>query len=82
MQQTRFACGSRKVTYISEITGTESGTIQLQDLFLFRQRGYGPDGKVQGEYVATGAIPEFYETLSQRGIQTDLSIFRAEGGAS
>ncbi len=82
VQQTRFPCGSRKVTYISEITGTESGTIQLQDLFLFRQRGYGPDGKVQGEFVATGAIPEFYETLSQRGIQTDLSIFRAEGGAS
>ena len=82
VQQTRFACGSRKITYISEITGTESGTIQLQDIFLFRQRGYGPDGKVQGEFVATGAIPEFYETLSQRGIQTDLSIFRAEGGAS
>ena len=80
VQQTRFACGSRKITYISEITGTESGTIQLQDIFLFRQRGYGPDGKVQGEFVATGAIPEFYETLSQRGIQTDLSIFRAEGG--
>lgn len=82
VQQTRFACGSRKITYISEITGTESGTIQLQDIFLFRQRGYGPDGKVQGEFVATGAIPEFYETLSQRGIQTDLSIFRAEGNAA
>jgi pilus assembly protein CpaF len=77
VQQVRFACGSRKVTHVSEITGIESGTIQIQDLFLFRQRGYGPDGKVQGEFVATGAIPEFYETLSRRGIQTDLSLFRA-----
>ncbi len=79
VQQARFACGSRKVTHISEITGIESGTIQLQDLFLFRQHGYGPDGKVQGEFVATGAIPEFYETLSQRGTLTDLSLFRVEG---
>lgn len=79
VQQARFSCGSRKVTHISEVTGTESGKIQLQDLFLFRQHGYGPDGKVQGEFVATGAIPEFYEALSQRGIATDLSIFRAGG---
>ncbi len=82
VQQARFACGSRKVTHISEVTGTESGTIQLQDLFLFRQHGYGADGKVQGEFVATGAIPEFYEALSQRGIATDLSIFRAGGQAT
>jgi pilus assembly protein CpaF len=82
VQQARFACGSRKVTHISEVTGTESGTIQLQDLFLYKQHGYGPDGKVQGEFVATGAIPEFYEALSQRGIATDLSIFRAGGQGS
>jgi pilus assembly protein CpaF len=82
VQQARFSCGSRKVTHISEVTGTESGKIQLQDLFLFRQHGYGPDGKVQGEFVATGAIPEFYEALSQRGIATDLSIFRAGGQAT
>ncbi len=82
VQQARFACGSRKVTHISEVTGTESGTIQLQDLFLYRQHGYGPDGKVQGEFVATGAIPEFYEILAQRGIATDLSIFRAGGRAA
>jgi len=76
VQQTRFACGSRKVTYISEVTGVESGTIQLQDIFLFHQRGYGPDKRVQGEFVATGAIPEFYEDLSARGIENDLSLFK------
>jgi pilus assembly protein CpaF len=75
VQQARFACGSRKVTCISEVTGVESGTIQLQDIFVFRQHGYGADRKVQGEYVATGAIPEFYEALSARGIESDLSLF-------
>jgi pilus assembly protein CpaF len=76
VQQTRFACGSRKVTYISEVTGVESGTIQLQDIFVFRQRGYGPDKRVQGDFVATGSIPEFYEGLSARGIENDLSLFK------
>jgi pilus assembly protein CpaF len=81
VQQTRFACGSRKVTRISEITGIESGTIQVQDIFLYQQNGYGADGRVQGRFMATGAIPEFYEALSKRGIEVDLSIFRnPEGG--
>ncbi|MHB0889265.1 ATPase, T2SS/T4P/T4SS family [Acidithiobacillus sp.] len=33
VQITRFSCGSRKVTSLCEVTGTESGTIQLQELF-------------------------------------------------
>ncbi|HET9645838.1 MAG TPA: ATPase, T2SS/T4P/T4SS family, partial [Burkholderiaceae bacterium] len=33
VQQTRFACGSRKITSIAEITGIENGRIQLQELF-------------------------------------------------
>ncbi|HWI13989.1 MAG TPA: ATPase, T2SS/T4P/T4SS family [Burkholderiales bacterium] len=75
VQQSRYSDGSRKVTYISEVTGVESGTIQLQDLFAFRQRGYDANKRVQGEFVATGAIPEFYENLSARGIESDLSLF-------
>ena len=40
VQQTRFSCGSRKVTGISEITGMESGKIQIQELFKFVNEGY------------------------------------------
>lgn len=77
IHQRRFPCGSRKVTYISEITGIESGTIQTQDLFLFRARDQGgPGGRVRGEFNATGAVPEFYEDLAEQGIPVDLSIFK------
>ncbi len=76
VQQTRFSCGSRKITYITEVTGMENGTIQLQDIFLFNQKGYGSDGKIQGDFIATGAIPEFYEDLAKRGIDVDRSIFQ------
>ena len=77
VHQKRFPCGSRKVAHISEITGMESGTIQLQDIFAFQTRASsGADGKVVGEFRATGAVPEFYEELANRGVAVDLGIFR------
>jgi pilus assembly protein CpaF len=80
IHQRRFPCGSRKITHISEITGIESGTIQTQDLFTFRARDQGgPGGKVRGEFAATGAVPEFYEELADRGVPVDLSIFKLDG---
>ncbi len=75
VQQSRLADGSRKVTHISEITGMESGTVQLNDIFLYKQQGFGADGKVVGEFVATGQVPQFYEQLRSRGIDVDMSIF-------
>ena len=77
VHQRRFPCGSRKVSHITELTGIESGTIQLQDVFLFKPTTYhGANGKVEGSFVATGAVPEFYEKLAERGVPVDLNIFR------
>jgi pilus assembly protein CpaF len=79
IHQRRFPCGSRKVTHISEITGIESGTIQTQDIFTFKATDQGgPGGKVRGQFSATGAVPEFYEELAERGVNVNLSIFRIE----
>jgi len=75
VQQTRFSCGTRRVTYVTEVTGMENGIIQMQDIFLFQQEGYGPDGKVRGKFVPTGHIPDFYQDLIRRGIAVDVSIF-------
>ena len=75
VQQTRFSCGSRKVTHISEVTGMEGNMIQIQDIFLFRQDGFDANGKVAGRFEATGHIPEFYQQLTKRGIAVDNSIF-------
>lgn len=75
VQQTRYPCGTRKISRITEVVGMESGTIQLQDVFHFQRRGYGEDGKVRGEFKAIGFIPEFYEELANIGMNLDLSIF-------
>ncbi len=83
VHQRRYPCGSRKVSHITEVTGIESGTIQLQDVFLFKPTTYhGPDGKVAGNFIATGAVPEFYEGLAERGVPVDLGIFRNTNGGN
>lgn len=77
VQQSRFGDGSRRITSISEITGMEQSTIQLNEIFRFQQTGFDENGRVKGHFMATGQIPEFYEALAQRGIPVDLAIFRA-----
>ena len=75
VQQSRFPDGSRKITYITEVTGMESGIIQMQDIFRFEQDGYDEEGKVTGKYKATGQIPEFYEQMRKRGLDVDMTLF-------
>jgi pilus assembly protein CpaF len=75
IQQTRFPCGARKITKITEVVGVESGTVQLQEIFTYGQRGVDDQGLVKGNFVATGAIPTFYEELRNLGYEVDLSSF-------
>lgn len=62
VQLARFSCGTRCVNAISEVTGTESGRIQMQDLFRFHRMGTS-NGRVRGEFRASGNEPHFYESL-------------------
>ncbi len=78
VQQTRFSCGSRKITCISEVSGIEDDKIVLQDIFYFKQDGFDASGKVKGTFMATGWIPDFYQDLASRGIDVDMSIFHNE----
>ncbi len=75
VQQSRFADGTRKITHIVEVTGMEESTIQLQEIFLYRQEGFDADGRVRGQFRATGRIPEFYEEMVERGIPVDRGLF-------
>ncbi|MCJ8337760.1 MAG: Flp pilus assembly complex ATPase component TadA [Pseudomonadales bacterium] len=75
VQQSRLADGSRKITHISEITGMEGNTVQLNDIFVYQQEGFDESGKVVGQFQPTGQVPQFYESLRSRGIKVDMSIF-------
>ncbi|PFH09435.1 pilus assembly protein CpaF [Collimonas sp. PA-H2] len=77
VQQTRFACGSRMVTSITELTGMESGKIQIQELFKFVNKGYtGPNNKVTGFFTGCDMVPTFYEELRATGSDLDMAIFK------
>lgn len=82
IQQNRFSCGSRIVTHIAEITGMESGTIQLQELFCYHSEGHAtPDRKISGFFSGCNTIPSFYEELLATGHALDIGIFRPESAA-
>jgi pilus assembly protein CpaF len=63
VQLARFSCGTRRVVAIAEIAGTESGRIQLQDLFRFRTTGTDRDGAITGAFHTCGNEPRFFESL-------------------
>ncbi len=75
VQQTRFACGTRKVTSITEITGMERGVIQMQEIYRFQRLGFYENGKIRGQFVPCGNVPTFYEELRGFGLELDLSVF-------
>jgi septum site-determining protein MinD len=75
VQQSRLQDGSRRITHITEVTGMEGDAFTLGDVFVFRQTGVAPDGKVYGQFVPTGYVPAFVETLAHRGIKVPREIF-------
>jgi pilus assembly protein CpaF len=76
VQQTRFSCGTRKVTHIVELTGMETGKIQLQELFKYQSQGYVADGKIDGDFTGCNMVPSFYEDLIATGNALDIDIFK------
>jgi pilus assembly protein CpaF len=74
VQVSRMSDGSRRVTHVSEVTGTSDTIISMQDIFLFQKRGLGPNGKVLGRFYATGIVPKFAEKLQAAGIHLDTNL--------
>ena len=74
VQLTRMSDGSRKLLEFSEITGMEGSTITTQMIFKFEQRGV-ENGKVIGDFVATGVLPSFMERLERYGFRIPNTHF-------
>jgi pilus assembly protein CpaF len=48
----------------------------MQDVFEFKQTGTDSNGKVQGDYHATGNIPFFIEKLRRsNSLKLDMGVF-------
>src|ERR1035437_5891801 len=74
VQVSRMSDGSRRVTHISEITGTTGDIVSLQDIYIFEKLGLGPSGNVKGRFYSTGIVPKFGERLKAAGIPLGLNL--------
>jgi pilus assembly protein CpaF len=71
----RYEDGVRRVERITELTGMEGTTLQLQEIFRFVRQGR-KGRSIQGEFVATGVVPRVVEELREKDFEVPLSIFR------
>jgi pilus assembly protein CpaF len=74
IHQERMRDGSRKVVFITEVSGMEGNVITTTDIFLFEQTGYD-GGRVLGQLRPTGLRPKFMDKIEAAGIHLPASIF-------
>ena len=77
IQAERMDDGRRRVVSISEVVGMEEEVITMQDIYIFRRKGRGPEGEILGDYEATGVRPKLMQILQGRGIELDPQMFAA-----
>jgi len=75
IQQSRLDDGSRRITYVTELGGMQGDVVILQDIFTYNQKGFNKEGKIIGEYQASGFIPKFIETLEKKGYNVPRGLF-------
>jgi len=75
IQLERLSDGKRRLTSVSEITGTEGNTIQMQEIYAYVRKGINAEGKVDGEFRATGIRPSFLDAITLRGIKLSANLF-------
>jgi pilus assembly protein CpaF len=74
IQASRMSDGSRRITHISELTGSQGDVVSMQDIFLFEKKGVGPNGKVKGRFYATGIVPKCADKLAAAGVPVQVGM--------
>ncbi len=75
VQISRMSDGTRRITYVTEITGMTGDVVAMQDIFVFEKLGIDVGGRVLGRFRATGVSPKFAERLKKAGIVLPPNIF-------
>jgi pilus assembly protein CpaF len=71
----RLSDGKRKITSISEISGTEDEKIVLKEIFSFVQIGLTDSGEVNGYFVKHNFIPEVARKILAKGVVQIKEIY-------
>ncbi len=65
---TRLSDGRRKITSICEVDGFKDDTIELKEIFTFKQTGLTSSGEVDGAFELKKKIPNVYKKIKSKGI--------------
>ena len=75
IQASRLSDGSRRIVSVTEITGMEGEVVTSQEIYRFRRRGISPEGRIVGQFEATGVRPAFTERLRVAGVELPSRMF-------
>ena len=74
IQVQRLRDGSRRVTHVTEVVGTEGDVITTQDIFVYELLGEDPGGKIRGRHRGTGVgRPKFWDRARYYNEETRLA---------
>ena len=74
LQAERLRDGSRRITKVTEVVGTEGDVVITQDLMVYEMMGEDDQGRIRGKHVGTGIVrPRFWDRASYFGMERELA---------
>jgi pilus assembly protein CpaF len=74
VQAERLRDGSRRITNITEVIGSEGDVIITQDLLTYQIDGEDENGRIVGRHIGTGiARPAFWDRARYFGLERELA---------
>ena len=74
IQAERLRDGTRRITSVTEVVGTEGEVVITQDLLVYEMSGEDESGRIKGRHIGTGIVrPAFWERARYFGKERDLA---------
>ena len=74
IQAERMRDGSRRITKITEVIGTEGEVVITQDLVTYEVQGEDETGRLKGKHLGTGIVrPNFWERARYYNLEKELA---------
>src|SRR5438552_18863913 len=74
IQAERMRDGSRRITKITEVVGTEGEVVITQDLLTYELSGEDESGRMIGRHMGTGIVrPTFWERARYFNLERELA---------
>ncbi|MDB5552497.1 MAG: cpaF, partial [Rhizobium sp.] len=74
IQAERMRDGSRRITRVTEVIGTEGEVVITQDLVTYEIQGEDETGRLKGKHMGTGIVrPNFWERARYYNLEKELA---------